>query len=77
MLGRPSEAEPFCRSTLEGRTRVLGPDHPDTLATMKSLAELLQAQGRISEAEPLHKSSFEGSLKVLGPSHPDCLARMS
>ena len=38
---------------LEGMEQQLGADHPDTLASVHNLAQLLQAQGKLAEAEPL------------------------
>ena len=38
-LGCSSEAEPLFRQHLEGWTRVLGLDHPDTLNSINNLAE--------------------------------------
>ena len=40
------EAEPLHRRTLEVRERVLGKEHPDTLASLNNLALLYKAQGR-------------------------------
>ena len=38
--------------------RVLGPEHPDTIAIVNNLAGLYQAQGRYKEAEPLLKRAL-------------------
>src|SRR5262245_42229026 len=34
--GKPAEAEPYFRDALEGRRRVLGDDHPDTLRALNN-----------------------------------------
>jgi hypothetical protein len=44
--GRHGEAEQMHRKVLESRQHVLGPVHPDTLASMNNLAITLHAQGK-------------------------------
>ncbi len=51
----------------------LGPEHPDTLASVNNLAILYQAQGRYGEAEPLFQRALGAREKVLGPEHPNTL----
>jgi tetratricopeptide (TPR) repeat protein len=41
--GKLSEAEPYYREALEGRRRVLGDEHPDTLTSINNMGVLLQA----------------------------------
>ena len=48
--GKLADAEPFCRHALQGWERKLGPRHPYTLATVQTLAEILQDQGKHKEA---------------------------
>jgi hypothetical protein len=48
--GRYAEAEKLCRETLNIRSRVLGPEHPDTAMSAYELSGLLARQGRRSEA---------------------------
>jgi tetratricopeptide (TPR) repeat protein len=50
--------------------RVLGPDHPDTLAARNNLANAYQAAGRTDEAVTLHEQVLAGRKRVLGPDHP-------
>ena len=59
--------------TLADRERVLGPDHPDTLASRNNLANAYQAAGRIDEAITLHEQTLAARERVLGPDHPDTL----
>ena len=54
--------------------RVLGPDHPDTLASRNNLALAYQAAGRTDEAIPLHEQTLAARERVLDPDHPDTLA---
>jgi tetratricopeptide (TPR) repeat protein len=54
--------------------RMLGPDHPDTLASWNNLAIACQEVGRTAEAIRLHERALAGRVRVLGPEHPDTLA---
>ena len=51
---------------METRKRVLGQEHPSTLARMANLASTYQIQGRCKEAEELGVQVMETSLRVLG-----------
>jgi tetratricopeptide (TPR) repeat protein len=53
--------------------RVLGADHPDTLASRDNLAAAYQAAGRLDEAISLHGQALASYERVLGPDHPDTL----
>ena len=53
--------------------RVLGPDHPDTLASRNNLAIAYRAAGRLDEAISLHEQVLAASERVQGPDHPDTL----
>jgi tetratricopeptide (TPR) repeat protein len=48
----------------------LGPDHPDTAASLNSLAELFRLQGTYAKAEPLNIRALGIMEKALGPDHP-------
>jgi len=52
---------------------VLGPDHPNTLATMTSLASLLAGQKRYLEAENLMREVLEVQRRTLGLEHAHTL----
>jgi tetratricopeptide (TPR) repeat protein len=54
--------------------RMLGPDHPDTLASVNNLAIACQEVGRRAEAIRLHERALAGRVRALGPEHPDTLA---
>jgi len=66
-------AEPLFRRALEGFERVLGPEHPDTLASVNNPAALLDSKGDYPGAEPLCRRALEGRERILGPEHPDTL----
>ena len=64
-------------SALAGRERVLGTEHPDTLASFDNLARLYSDQSRYAEATPLMESAVKSRERVLGREHPDTLASMN
>ena len=53
--------------------RVLGADHPDTLAARLNVAHAYQAAGRTAEAIPLLERTLADSERLLGTDHPDTL----
>ena len=52
---------------------VLGPDHPDTLASRNNLAGTYRDAGRLDKAIALYEQTLEDSIRILGPDHPDTL----
>ena len=52
----------------------LGPDHPDTLASMGNLAGAYSYAGRHSDAIALRQQILEYRTARLGPDHPETLA---
>ena len=64
------EAAPLFREALNGRRRILGDDHPNTLTSINNMAVLLEAQGKLKEAAPLHREVVDRSLRTLGDDHP-------
>jgi tetratricopeptide (TPR) repeat protein len=53
--------------------RLLGADHPDTLATLHDLARALKSAGRADEAVDLHERTVADRTRILGADHPDTL----
>jgi tetratricopeptide (TPR) repeat protein len=53
--------------------RVLGVDHPYTLASRNNLANAYQSAGRLGEAIPLFERTLADRERVLGADHPDTL----
>ncbi|KAB5581164.1 hypothetical protein GE09DRAFT_1256464 [Coniochaeta sp. 2T2.1] len=76
ILGKYKEAEAMYRQTLELRQKVLGAEHPDTLASMNNLAHVLYSLGKYGEAEAMHRQTLELTEKVLGAEHPSTLTSM-
>jgi hypothetical protein len=77
-------AEPLYRAAYEGRRRLLGVDHSDTLVSMNNLAALLQQKGDLGAAESMLRGAIEvqsrvrgaaaGLERTLGPDHSHVLA---
>ena len=53
-----------------GSGRVLGPDHPDTLAVGVALAGAYYAVGRLTDAVTLYRDVVARGERVLPPGHP-------
>ena len=52
---------------------VLGPHHPDTLASRNNLAGTYRASGRLDKAIALYEQTLEDSIRGLGTDHPSTL----
>ncbi|MFJ9506672.1 tetratricopeptide repeat protein, partial [Streptomyces anulatus] len=61
------------RHVLDAETRLLGPDHPDTLTSRNNLANALHELGEYQQAADLHRQNLTGYERILGPDHPDTL----
>ena len=59
------------------RQRLLGADHPLTLASLDNRAKVLRMLGRHDEAVRLHREAMEGLRQALGPQHLVTLYSMS
>ena len=75
--GRYAEAEPLYQQALQLSEKVLGKEHPDTIASVNNLAGLYQSQGRYAEAEPLYQQALQLYEKVLGKEHPDTITSVN
>jgi nucleoside phosphorylase/tetratricopeptide (TPR) repeat protein len=75
-LGRYRIAERMYRQSLEFDEKMLGKEHPDTLAGMSNLGRVLRHRGKFEEAEKLHRHVFEAKEKLLGKCHLDTLHGM-
>ena len=67
----------LAQQTLAYAERVLGAEHPDTLASVNNLAFLYQAQGRYGEADPLFQRALAANERVLGADHPNTLTSVN
>jgi tetratricopeptide (TPR) repeat protein len=59
------------------KREALGQDHPDTLASMNSLATVLDSQRKYKEAEETYRETVELREKVLGKEHQSTLGSMN
>jgi tetratricopeptide (TPR) repeat protein len=75
--GRWNIAEKLQLLVVGERTRALGEDHADTLASMNDLANTYWRQGRFKEADELDAQVLEARKRVLGKDHPDTLTSMN
>ena len=76
-IGNYLAAKEMGQGALEAREKVLGPEHPDTLASISILGWILGGHGRYEEAKAMHQRALQGSEKVLGPEHPSTLVCIS
>ncbi len=65
------KAEPHYRRAWELRSRLLGPEHPDTLAIRNRLVCAVLQLGQLPNAEAAGVDALETCTRVLGPDHPE------
>jgi tetratricopeptide (TPR) repeat protein len=68
--GRFVDAEPLALRVLEGRRRVLGAGHPDTINATHNLATVYDGLHQYDRAEPLFHEALDEHRRVQGPQHP-------
>ncbi|MFE8948905.1 tetratricopeptide repeat protein [Streptomyces sp. NPDC007856] len=73
-LGRWAEAGEAHQAVAAERAALLGPDHPETLASHYEAAFALVRAGRVTEAMAAYTDLAEARTRVLGADHPDTLA---
>jgi tetratricopeptide (TPR) repeat protein len=61
------------KESVELREKLLGHEHPDTMASLSNLAAVLQSEGEYQAAEEINRRVVEIQGKVLGNDHPDTL----
>jgi len=61
---------PLYEQCLTDRRRVLGADHPSTLASVNNLAYAYRAGGDLGRAVPLLEQCLADCRRVLGDDHP-------
>ena len=76
-LGLYSKAQPNLERALELGQRVLGPEKPQTLEAMSSLAVSYMYQSQYDKAEPLLTQELELRRRVLGPEDRGTLTAMA
>ena len=75
--GKLDLALPLDEETLKLSKAKLGPDHPETLASMNNLAMAYRAAGKLDLALPLFEETLKLRKAKLGPDHPDTLTSMN
>ncbi|KAH7230968.1 hypothetical protein BKA59DRAFT_321505 [Fusarium tricinctum] len=76
-IGRWNEAALSLREVFQKRQRILGDEHPDTIAAMNNLAITLSDQGKLDEAALMRREVLEKRQRILGDEHPDTIAAMN
>ena len=73
VLGSGIEARGMLRDVLEGRDKLLGPNHRKTLESLNQLGSSLRSLGEYAEAEVIHRRELSGKrmLHDLEPENPD------
>jgi tetratricopeptide (TPR) repeat protein len=69
-LGERAKSELHYRKAFEVRSRILGPEHPETLRVVNRLAEAIWIRGQPRESERLARQNLETCRRVLGREHP-------
>ena len=54
-------------------SKILGPDHPDTLTSRNNLAYAYRSAGRLDQAIPLYEEVLADRVRLLGDDHPQTL----
>jgi len=76
-LGLYPKALPILEQSVATRRRLLGEEHPDTLAAMSDLARLYGSMGRRAEAEKIDDQILATRRRLLGDGHPETLDAMA
>ena len=69
-MGEYAKAEPLLQEALRIRQKFLGPEHPETAASLNDVASLYEDMGEYRKAEPLYQEALRIRQKVLGPEDP-------
>jgi serine/threonine protein kinase len=75
-VGKYNAAEPHAERAYHIRRERFGELHPDTLASLGSLALLHLRQGYYAQAEPLFQKALKGRARIIGEEHLDTVASM-
>ena len=75
-LGMFNQSLPLREQVVSDRERLLGPEHPDTLASMESLGALLFDIGRYADAAAAFERTYLARRDLQGPDHPDTVAAL-
>jgi serine/threonine protein kinase len=76
-LGLYSHAQPLVEQAVRIQRRVLGPEHRDTLSSMRLQATILRISQRYDESERLIRETLATERRVLGAEDPETLNSMN
>ncbi|MFI6038095.1 tetratricopeptide repeat protein [Streptomyces sp. NPDC051315] len=71
--GLPARAIRHLQRATTAHERVLGEDHPNTLASRNNLASAYRSAGDMGRALPLYERTLTDTVRVLGEDHPNTL----
>jgi len=71
--GQLNDAIPLYQQNLASRQRILGEDHPDTIASRNNLAAAYWRAGKLTEAISNYEQAVSANERLLGPDHPATL----
>jgi tetratricopeptide (TPR) repeat protein len=71
--GNVKEALRLFRELVQDAIRILGTDHPDTLATRNNIAHCTGESGNVDDALRLSRELLQDQVRILGTDHPDTL----
>ncbi|MEO5368961.1 MAG: tetratricopeptide repeat protein [Magnetococcus sp. DMHC-1] len=72
--GQFAEAETLARQTVAQKKQLFGADHPNTIASLNSLAGILKRSGQLDESEKIYQDTLQRARKALGEKHPTTIA---
>jgi len=76
-IGLYQSAMPLQQEALKIRRRVLGDDHPQTLASIGNMGDLLGSMGKLDEALPYLREDLDNSRRVLGDDHEHTISAIN
>jgi eukaryotic-like serine/threonine-protein kinase len=76
-LGMYSRAQPLVERAVGIQQRIIGPEHRDTLSSMRLLATILRLSQRYDESENLIRQTLATERRVLGAEDPETLISMN
>jgi len=74
---RLEKARELGERTVEAKTRVLGPDHQDTLSSINNLASVYRGLKNHARADELAMRDLDACVRVLGENHPDTITSLA
>jgi eukaryotic-like serine/threonine-protein kinase len=75
-LGMYPAAQPLLERTVSDRLRLLGPEHPDTLAAQHDLAAVYLRKGEFAKSLPLIRRTYLARERVLGRDDPETIGSL-